>query len=89
VKKPVSKFAFRKCNLQRYTEVITLTTDYTCKGNEKLIAVSYASLAKDVSPGGAQCSVSRLLNPKPLNPKLTLFHALFIPYKLHPVVTQA
>jgi len=32
-------------------EVITLTTDYTMKGNEKLIAVSYASLAKDVSPG--------------------------------------
>ena len=30
---------------------ITLTTDYNVKGNEKLIAVSYASLAKDVHPG--------------------------------------
>ena len=32
-------------------DVITLTTDYSKKGNEKLIAVSYASLAKDVAPG--------------------------------------
>lgn len=30
---------------------ITLTTDYAVKGNAKLVAVSYASLAKDVSPG--------------------------------------
>ena len=30
---------------------ITLTTDYECKGNKNLIAVSYASLAKDVAPG--------------------------------------
>ena len=30
---------------------ITLTTDYEVKGDEKLVAVSYASLAKDVSPG--------------------------------------
>jgi pyruvate kinase len=30
---------------------ITLTTDYECKGNKNLIAVSYASLAKDVAAG--------------------------------------
>ena len=30
---------------------ITLTTDYNFKGNEKTIAVSYPSLAKDVKPG--------------------------------------
>ena len=30
---------------------ITLTTDYEIKGNKNLIAVSYASLAKDVAPG--------------------------------------
>jgi pyruvate kinase len=30
---------------------ITLTTDYECKGNKNLIAVSYSSLAKDVAPG--------------------------------------
>eukprot|EP00740_Mantoniella_antarctica_P005723 CAMPEP_0181360042 /NCGR_PEP_ID=MMETSP1106-20121128/6439_1 /TAXON_ID=81844 /ORGANISM="Mantoniella antarctica, Strain SL-175" /LENGTH=552 /DNA_ID=CAMNT_0023473257 /DNA_START=135 /DNA_END=1793 /DNA_ORIENTATION=+ len=31
--------------------IITLTTDYTAKGNEKLVAVSYPSLAKHVSEG--------------------------------------
>mmetsp|Transcript_27269 Transcript_27269/g.66981 ORF Transcript_27269/g.66981 Transcript_27269/m.66981 type:complete len:575 (-) Transcript_27269:93-1817(-) len=31
--------------------VVTLTTDYTVAGDEKTIAVSYASIAKDVSPG--------------------------------------
>ena len=30
---------------------VTLTTDYEVKGNKNLIAVSYASLAKDVAPG--------------------------------------
>ena len=30
---------------------ITLTTDYNASGNKNLIAVSYASLAKDVVPG--------------------------------------
>ena len=30
---------------------ITLTTDYEVKGDAKLVAVSYASLAKDVAPG--------------------------------------
>jgi pyruvate kinase len=30
---------------------ITLTTDYNASGNKNLIAVSYASLARDVAPG--------------------------------------
>jgi pyruvate kinase len=30
---------------------VTLTTDYTAKGDATIIGVSYASLAKDVSPG--------------------------------------
>jgi pyruvate kinase len=36
--------------LEKDSEV-TLTTDYDVKGNKNLIAVSYASLAKDVVPG--------------------------------------
>ena len=36
--------------LEKDSEV-TLTTDYEVKGNKNLIAVSYASLAKDVAPG--------------------------------------
>jgi hypothetical protein len=41
----VSKFAFAFNGLYRYA------VDYDVKGDEKLVAVSYASLAKDVSPG--------------------------------------
>ncbi|CAD7700103.1 unnamed protein product [Ostreobium quekettii] len=39
-----------KIQLTAGTEV-TLTTDYTIKGNEKLIAISYKHLPRDVKPG--------------------------------------